>query len=98
MAWSWRFEQSAPGAQTGSKRFTGVAEDLTNGNVYFLPGSVEADLKTALQGLLPGGTAANEYRLVVVKRPFSIAIPPTVWSDVAIVTYTNLTTQSSRKF
>lgn len=98
LAWSWRFEQAAPGGSVGSKRFTGVAEDLTNGNVYFLPGSTEADMKAALQDLLPGGTGANDYRLVVVKRPFSLTVPPTVWTDVAVVTYTNLTTQSSRKF
>lgn len=97
LSWSWRFEQLNPGAPVGGKRFPGVAEELTNGNVYFLPGTIEADLKAALQSILVGGTATNTYQLVLVKRPFSVSLPPTVWWNVETVTYVNLTTQNSRK-
>lgn len=97
LSWAWRFEQLFPGAPTGGKRFPGVAEELTNGNVYFLPGTIEVDLKAALESTLVGGTAVNTYKLVLVNRPFSVSAPPTVWWEVDNVTYTNLSTQNSRK-
>jgi len=97
VSFGFKYNRSFPGQPTGHKRFTGVDEAFTAGNLYTLGGTQVADLEGALLGPISDGALTNIYYPVLVKRPYSLLVPPTSWSFPASVTYTNLTTQSSRK-
>lgn len=96
-AWSVRYEKEYPGAPTGHKRFPGVAETLTSRNLYIVP---QPDIDAILLQLALAVNApplAATFFPVIVKRPYSFAVPPVTWFNVTTITWTNLTTQNSRK-
>lgn len=98
VSFGYRLEKSHPGASVGHKRFPGVGEGFTAENVYDPPGNATITLGQLMQNVITPTALTDVFGLVVVKRPYSFAVPPSVWWPVTAVTYTELTTQSSRKF
>lgn len=98
VAFGFRLERAYPGAPHGYKRFPGVAEGYTAENVYAPPDDATDNLAIALAATIQADTFTPIFMPVVVHRPFSIGVPPDTWWPVTLATYTNLTTQSSRKF
>lgn len=92
-----RYEKAYPSAPNGYKRFPGVAESLTSRNLYIVP-QVDIDA-LLLQLVLAVSDPPNPATFfpVIVKRPYSFDVPPTVWYPTTTCTWTNLTTQNSRK-
>lgn len=96
-AWSIRFEKAFPSAPAGHKRFPGVSETITSRNLYAPTQSRIDAILAAVLANLSDVLFNSVFSPVIVKRPFSFAVPPTVWYDIIAATWTNLTTQNSRK-
>lgn len=97
VSFGFRLEKAYPGAPNGYKRFPGVAEGYTAEDLYVPPGNAIANLAVALEQDINDPAYTDVFHLQVVHRPFSLAVPPTVWWPVTAVTFTNLTSQNSRK-
>jgi hypothetical protein len=102
IAWSFELVRLFRTTRNGSKRIAGVPEALVDNNVAAgtAPTNLQAVanmLESAQFVMNTGGTVGLSMRPVIIRKPPTVGVPPTVVNPVANVLYRGVGSQNSRK-